>query len=205
VEAYPLTDDETSSGLRLGADRYDDVADYVTALQAAVRTHRQLSDEDVLEIEIDRRRLYNVTLVRKAVWHEPTTVELQVSDFSDRNKLKDSQTYSPRQSPENYEREKKVPADSIDNIVDEAEVETVDHVHITISGAEIEAIQEMSETLEIPGFRLFVRTILRHKEEDIPINRKVARMLEKRGLKTTLAKREPDRGNGGNVYAWRPE
>jgi hypothetical protein len=65
VEAYPLTDDETSSGLRLGADRYDDVADYVTALQAAVRTHRQLSDEDILEIEIEPTK--NLPLIQRAM------------------------------------------------------------------------------------------------------------------------------------------
>lgn len=160
---------------------------------------------NILDVEIKRRGLDNVTLVRKAVWHEPTTVELQVSDFSDRNKLKDSQTYSPRQSPENYEAEKEVPGDSIDNIVEEAGVETVDHVHMTISGAEIEAIEGMTETLRNPGVRLFVRAILCHEEEDVPINREVARMLEDRGLNVTLAKQEPNRGNGGNVYAWRPE
>lgn len=160
---------------------------------------------EILDIEINRRQLNNVTLIQKAVWNEPTTVELQVSNFSDRNKLKDSQTYSPRQSPENYDEKKAVPADSIDNMVQETDIETVDHVHMTISGAEIEAIQGMTETLRIPGIRLFIRAILCHEEDDVPINRRIARMLEDRGLNATLAKREPNRGNGGNVYAWRPE
>lgn len=37
----------------MGDDRYDDVADYVNALQAALRTHRKLSDEESPRVEID--------------------------------------------------------------------------------------------------------------------------------------------------------
>lgn len=163
------------------------------------------ANADILATEITRRQLDNVTLIRKAVWRSPTTVELQVSDVSARNKLKHSQTYSPRQSPENYDREAEVPADSIDRIVREAGVGPVDHVHMTVSGAEIEALQGMTETLQTPGIRLFVRAILCHEEDDAPVNQKVARLLRSRGLNATLARREPARGNGGNVYAWRPQ
>lgn len=48
-----LTDDDPHHRLRLGEDRYDDVADYVEALQAALRTHSKLSGEDELRVEID--------------------------------------------------------------------------------------------------------------------------------------------------------
>jgi hypothetical protein len=53
VEARPLIDDEPRNRLRLGAERYDDVADYVDAFQAAIRTHRQLADDESLLVEIE--------------------------------------------------------------------------------------------------------------------------------------------------------
>lgn len=53
MEARPLTDDEPRNRLRLGPERYDDVADYVDAFQAAIRTHRQLADDESLLVEIE--------------------------------------------------------------------------------------------------------------------------------------------------------
>jgi hypothetical protein len=49
-----LTDEQPSNpAQRLGRDRYDDAADYIDALQAAIRTHRQLGGGDPLDVEID--------------------------------------------------------------------------------------------------------------------------------------------------------
>lgn len=160
------------------------------------------TNADILDIEIGRRELENVTLVQRAVWNEATSVTLEVSEVSKRNKLKEAQTYTPRNPKEHYDAEKEVPGDTIDNILTEVDAEDVDHVHFTISGAEIEAIEGMAETLQRGPVRLFVRAILLHEDQDEPINERVARMLRDEGLKAVLAKREPERDGGGNVYAW---
>lgn len=158
---------------------------------------------DVLRIEATRRQLDNVSVVERAIWKEPTTLTLQHSEHSKRNKLREASTYSPRQSESNYTEDRETKADTIDNIVNDIDVDTPDHLHLTVSGAEREAVIGMESTLRKPGVRTFIRAILCDEETSEPTNEAIASLLRQRGMDVTLARREPNRGGGGNVYAAR--
>lgn len=158
---------------------------------------------DVLRIEAVRRGLDNVSIVERAIWKERTTLDLQHSEESKRNKLRDASTYSPRQTEDDYAEDREVQADTIDNIVADVGAGSVDHLHLTVSGAEREAIQGMERTLERPGTRAFVRAILRDEATGESMNDVVADLLCERGLRVAMARREPERDWGGNVYVAR--
>jgi FkbM family methyltransferase len=155
---------------------------------------------EILDIERTRRNLDNVTVVNKAVWNEPDEIEFLVSDISCRNKARATETYLPERPNDSFSTHKMVPADTIDNIVAEVGVGPVDHVHTEISGAELEAIEGMAETLDRDGTRLWMRAIHLLEDDDRPAHERVVALLEAQGLSVYCAKQEPDR-HGRNVYA----
>lgn len=57
-------DDESDPRVRLGASTYENVEEYVSALHAAIRTHRKLTDDE-LTVEIDPRE--ELPLVQRAM------------------------------------------------------------------------------------------------------------------------------------------
>ena len=156
----------------------------------------------ILEIEKTRRGLDNTTIVNKAVWDKPEEIELLVSQISCRNKLRKSETYLPERPNDSFPEEKLVDADTIDNIIRDVGVDSVDHIHIQVSGAEIEAIRGMEETLRQSEIRVWMRAIHILEDSERPANEKVAEMLRNRGMTVVHAKEEPGR-HGGNVYAVR--
>ena len=158
---------------------------------------------DILKVETRRRELNNVILVQKALWNRKEKVTLQVSEFSKRNKLRDAQTFSPRQPDENYQQDKSVEADTMDNILKEIGIDHVNHINMEISGAEIEAIEGMTETLGKKGVRMLVRSILLKKSDGQPVRKQVAQMLRDSGHAIVLSKAEPERDGGGYVYSTR--
>ena len=146
---------------------------------------------DVLKIELDRRsKLDNVTLVHKAAWNCKEQLVFEVADRPGSNKLKDCQTFYSTLIGR-YLEEKTVDADTIDNILKEIGVDSVDHVHVTINGAEIEAIEGMQYTLSKNGTRIFILSETLHVQDKQPVTAKVVRMLQDRGYIVSFATHMP--------------
>lgn len=189
--------------LHAGVWRIETVENWVEAVGQnghVIIVEADPQNAEILEIERKRRELENVTIINKAVWNEPGETELLVSPISCRNKLKNSETYLPERPNDSFQKNISVESDTIDNIIETADVGSVDLVYTHISGAEIEAIEGMEATLDKPSIRVWMRAIHIFEESDMSADKKVAQMLRNRGLNVKYARNEPDR-HGGNVYA----
>lgn len=175
----------------------------------------------ILRRDVDRRHLRNVTVIDRAIWRGPSSVTLQVSQFSYRNKLKDSgavSVYEGRKGDDAlygdtkaafvletekfHENEVTVRADSIDDILSSLGIDNVNHVHLTVSGADVEAVEGMERTLMKSGIRVFCRSLLMAGDGKSPLSVQVRDMLSAKGLTAVCAKKDPQR-TGNNVYGWR--
>lgn len=143
------------------------------------------SSYDTLKAELEDRYKHfrNVTLVHKAAWNKKEKVTVDEYDRPGSNKIAEARTYYEFDIGQ-YKRKKLVEADTIDNILTDIGIEKVDHVHLTINGAELEAIKGMVNTLETEGVRIFVmcETIL--NETNRMVTGKACRILMSRGLNT---------------------
>jgi len=90
-----------------------------------------------LHREIKRRAIQNVELINKAVWNESTRLKFQVSTISAWGKLKSA---GVEVDPERFNAEIEVAAEPLDSILAELNVASVDHLTLTVNGAELEAL-----------------------------------------------------------------
>lgn len=157
----------------------------------------------ILEIERKRRFLDNVIVVERALWSEESTVTMRSSEHSDFNALNDADTYSDIDDRTTYE-EVSMRASSLDDILAEIGVDHVDHVSLTVSGAELMALKGASKLLKQPGLRIFIRSILLKKDDSAPIYPDVVAYLKEQGLNVWVG--PPIRSKdiaGRNLYAYR--
>lgn len=83
---------------------------------------------------------------------------------------------------------------TVDNILNDISINNVSLISLTINGAELEAIEGMSKTLEIYSPRLSVAGwYLRNGQ---PIWKIIVPLLKDKGYRTVL-------GNRGRVLAWK--
>lgn len=155
---------------------------------------------DILQLEKNRRELENVTVVRRAIWKESEEVTLQIKDTSKENKVREARTYSPSHPDESYDETVTVPSERIDSILEDVDEPSPDHIHLTVSGAEMEALQGMTQTLDRQGVRIFVRSILPRANDDELIWPEVIDFLEKYGFRTTFGQPPTQKKPGGNIY-----
>lgn len=87
-----------------------------------------------------------------------------------------------------------VETDTIDNILDDLGVTDVSLVSLTINGAELEAIEGMSKTLETCSPRLSIAGW--YLRDGHPIWERAVSLLKEKGYETV-------RGNKGRVFAWK--
>jgi FkbM family methyltransferase len=90
-----------------------------------------------LHREIDRRAIRNVELINKAVWNESTRLKFQVSTISAWGKLKSA---GVEVDPQRFNAEIEVAAEPLDCILTELNVASLDHLTLTVNGAELEAL-----------------------------------------------------------------
>jgi len=152
------------------------------------------------EVEVKRRMLDNVILVNKGAWNKKDKITLQVSDISMRNKIKNAQTIDRINPDSNYDQEKVIEGDTIDNILSELDITHVDHVFMTISGAELEAIEGMKRTIEINNLSIYVRSTLLNSNTKKSNSERVVDYLTQLGFYAKAAPKENER-DGSNVFA----
>jgi FkbM family methyltransferase len=122
----------------------------------------------LLEQDLYQRRmkLSNVILVNKAIWNKKKELVMKVADRPGSNRIDDTQT-KYKSDIGTYLTDDIVQADTISNILDEIDVKHVDHFHLTVNGAEVEAIDAIDRKFLKKGVRLFTycETILPDKQE----------------------------------------
>jgi FkbM family methyltransferase len=93
-----------------------------------------------------------------------------------------------------------VQLNTVDSILEEYKITHVDHITMTISEMEMDALQGMQNTLGIKGLRLLVRSL--HTIDGRPQYLRVQQMLQKREFRVVLGPRVTESG-GRNIYAFR--
>lgn len=141
----------------------------------------------LLEKNINLNSIGNIQIVPKAVWNEKGMMSLHRS-YKQANSLvqdiiKETETNTVQ-----------VQTDTIDNILDELNVANVSVISLTINGAELEAIEGMSKTLEAYSPRLSIAGW--YLRDGTPIWRKARSLLKEKGYETV-------KGNKGRVFAWK--
>jgi FkbM family methyltransferase len=155
------------------------------------------------EVEVKRRAFNNVTLVNKGIWNKKETITLQVSDVSMRNKIKEARTEDRLNPDSNFQKEKHIQGDTVDNILKELGITKVNHIFMTISGAEIEALEGMKETIANNNdLTLYMRCTLLNEATRKPNSEVVVEYLTKIGFTARAARKEHNR-DGSNVFAVR--
>ena len=110
----------------------------------------------LLEQDLYQRRmkLSNVILINKAIWNKKKKLVMKVADRPGSNRINDTQT-KYKSDIGTYLTDDIVQADTISNILDEIDVKHVDHFHLTVNGAEVEAIDAIDRKFLKNGVRLF--------------------------------------------------
>ncbi len=177
---------------------------------------------DALKFEAKRRSLNNVVFINGGVWHRKEELLIMVHKGTYVNegsggmegldmgqlfmhsKIKEAGTYIDERTPEysvNY-IEEKINVDTLDNLLKEIGITVVDHIHLTITGSEYEAILGMEELLKRRGVRLVVSATFLRKEDNRPSHEVVQKLLKEKGLRTCLGRRFSGR-HGRYVFAYR--
>jgi FkbM family methyltransferase len=153
--------------------------------------------------ECSRHELTNVEIVHKAIWRKQDTITLQVGETPGWNKIREAQTWSDKLPDVVYDETRAMTGDSLDRILDDIQVGPVDHIHMTISGGELDALHGMTEILGEGTTTIFIRSLLLSELDGKPTNGRVGELLRAKGYQSVLTPSEPGK-YGGNVFAWKP-
>lgn len=161
---------------------------------------------EALRQKLEEKSVKNVTLVPKGAWSEKGKRRLFLSPHSADHKIEvPGVLHDNDLRPENYQSFTEIEVDTVDNILRDLEISSVDYAKITVNGAELEVLKGMEETLR-GDVRLWVKG---HALKDgQPINKAIASFLEERGFFVQIGKRRgavisKDFIREGDVYATR--
>lgn len=196
----PILANKGDTVLHAGCYRIEAVEAWVDAVGPQGRViiiEADPTSAEILEIEARRRGLENVTILQKAIWDSRGKVRLNVSQDPDQTAVGDIfvdfKGPAGEEMKDSWDRIIKVDADTIDSILDQLGIERIDHIHTSISGADIEAINGAEETLNKPGTRIQLRVMdtedvaLIDKSTEQVLNTKVESALRRKGYLTFSA------------------
>ena len=177
------------------------------------------ADQDVvarLSKYVRAKRIHNVTIVNKGAWSGRGQFRMHVGELPAHNRLAvaDIQMLG-EMNTDAFVEERVIEVDSIDNILADLGVETVDYMEISVNGVERHVIDGM-ETMLQRTKRLFVAGYARIESGTQPTNTIVESKLRSQGFNTritcqtapTQADFDPRAAaawgdQDGHVYAWR--
>ncbi len=88
----------------------------------------------------------------------------------------------------NYDNEVTVQGDALDHIIKDHKIGRVDHIQMKISGAELEALEEMKGVFGSKGTRLLIRTLHFNEAHNVRGKYVVMEKLRGEGLLTGFAR-----------------
>ena len=156
----------------------------------------------ILEYEIQRRRLDNVTIINKAVMNFQGVAKLQVSKISKKNQMKEMQAYNYFNDDKDYSNELDVEVDRLDEIADLLD-KRIDMVFMSISGAEIEALEGMPKLLS-RGCKLYIVSLSAENKENTTLAyEKAVEILKKYNYKIYLSPQVKAFRGARNIFAYK--
>jgi len=141
----------------------------------------------------------NITYIKKGVDSCKGVKQIEIGEHADFNKLAE-QGIEDGLSDSNYTRDVEIETDTLDNILQSIRVDKVNHIEMTISGMEVEALKGMSNILLSNGLRIQIRSL--HEKDGQLLYLQVVNILDNCGMKT-LVGRHNNRFVGREIYASR--
>lgn len=132
---------------------------------------------EFLKNNIEKNNIKNVTIVPKGVWNEPGELTFY--------KNKDDHQSGSLLLKNNNKDKIEIPVDSLDNIIDKAQVNDVDFMIIQLNGAEYEALQGLTK---IRPKNLAIAA--RYDKDHIKTSEKIKQLLEQRNYTVTIVKQD---------------
>jgi len=146
------------------------------------------------ELELRKDKLNNVLLIHRAVWNQKARLNLDEADRPGSHKLREAHTYYEKNIGK-YINSSMVEANTIGNILNENGIRHVDHFHITINGAEVEALEGIDKCFLEQQIRIFVycETLIEGTKK--PVVYKVVDQLKNYGCKVVYHIHMPKQPN----------
>lgn len=143
--------------------------------------------------------LTNITYISKGVDSTRGRKRIQIGQRADYNKFAD-QSIVDGISDSEYTDELEIETDTIDQILKDFNINKVNHIHMTISGMEVEALKGMTNTLQTQKLRIHIRSL--HTKNDELLYLQARNILENCGMKTVTSK-NIEAFRGRDIYASR--
>ncbi len=125
----------------------------------------------------------NITFINKGVDSCKCTKKIEIGKHADYNKLAD-QGIQDGLSDTAYTQNIEIETDTLDNILLSNKIDTVNHIEMTISGMEVEALKGMSNTLLNNGLRIQIRSL--HEKNGQLLYPQVVNILEACNMRTLV-------------------
>jgi len=143
--------------------------------------------------------LQNILFVPKGVSSQRAEGSMEVGSRADYNRLYGQGIVDDLQE-DDFVDTVKVELDTMDSILADLSLEKVDHITMTISGMELEALQGMRDTMQRRGLRLLIRSL--HTKDGKVNYPLVCDTLREAGFRVVEGKRVPGTA-GRNIYAYK--
>lgn len=150
---------------------------------------------EILRRGVEEYRWDNVNIIQKAVWDCKDNITFSRSPNPGRSEISyDETNYELVGNLENEVKDSQIEkinvhTDTIDNILTRIGIEQVDHLHVTVSGGALKAVQGAKDTLNQHGISIQIRcpategaTYIDHGGE--PLIFQIESLLEKMEFKT---------------------
>jgi FkbM family methyltransferase len=174
----------------------------VVLVEASPENFERLSEH------IKMKSLDNAIIIERGAWSEKKKHRFILAKNPLDNRIEDENIVHDNDLVEGgYVDQKEIEFDTVDNMMKEIGVNSIDFISITVNGAELEVLKGMEHMLDHTQ-RLYVKAHARHKETNRPINIDIVDFLNHRGFEaiitnatTAVVKEWGERE--GDVFAWR--
>jgi len=161
-----------------------------------------------LSEHVRHKQGHNITIICKGAWSERGKHNLILARNPLDNRVEDKEVLHDNDLVEGaYVGSQQIDIDTVDHMMEESGVDSVDFMAITVNGAELHVLRGMERMLKRTQ-RLFVKGHAISKESKAPLNQSIGDFLRGRGFRAVITK-----GSGsvveefgertGDVFAWR--
>ena len=141
--------------------------------------------------------IHNIQYCAKGVDNKKGSGSIEIGQLAGFNKLH-NRKIDDGLNEDDFTHTIEIETDTIDNILNECGFQNVDHIHMTISGLELAALEGSDRTLKSDGLRIHIRSL--HKQDGELIYSQVAEKLRGYGMEVTISKQMKG-FEGRDVYA----